>query len=197
MRLFVGVPVPVLDLGGTGIPRAEEHLTLAFLGEIDPGREEAVMLAVGSALEGVVAFPVEFRGVGAFPSTASPRVMWIGTAAGSEPLIAIARRLHGRLRDAGFVSDDRPLVPHVTLFRVRSPGDSTRARQLLRDHTDRVFGAARVQVVTLWESQWRATGAVHLPRRSWTLGEAATERRGANGPSNVETSHRSGSSSSF
>jgi 2'-5' RNA ligase len=172
VRLFVGVPVPALDLEGTGIPRAEEHLTLAFLGEIDPGREEAVIRAAGDALEGVAAFRVELRGVGAFPSAASPRVVWIGTSEGSGSLIAIARRLHERLLAAGFVTDERPIVPHVTLFRVRTAGDSTRARQLLRDHADRRFGESWARSVTLWESQLRPAGAVHRPRHSWSLGEA-------------------------
>jgi 2'-5' RNA ligase len=164
--------MPALELGGTGMPRAEGHLTLAFLGEIDPGRGEAVIRAAGNALDGVAAFRVELRGVGAFPSAASPRVVWIGTSEGSGALIAIARRLHERLRDAGFVTDERPLVPHVTLFRVRSAEDATRARQLLRDHADRRFGETWAGSVTLWESQLRPAGAVHLPRRSWSLGEA-------------------------
>jgi 2'-5' RNA ligase len=169
--MFVGVPVPALDFAGTGIARAEAHLTVAFVGDVDPGREAALVAALEGALVGIAAFPLEFRGVGAFPSSAAPRVVWIGTADGSRPMIDLARRVHDRLREANFPAEDRPLVPHVTLFRVRSAADASRARRVLAEASDRRFGATVVRSVTLWESQLRPTGAIHLARRTWTLAE--------------------------
>jgi 2'-5' RNA ligase len=75
------------------------------------------------------------------------------------------------LREANFPAEDRPLVPHVTLFRVRSAADASRARRVLAEASDRRFGATVVRSVTLWESQLRPTGAIHLARRTWTLAE--------------------------
>ena len=64
------------------------HLTLKFLGDVDPDELESI----GEAIEGVAlhhsSFPLRIGGVGAFPNLARPRVMWAGVKVGGERVSA-------------------------------------------------------------------------------------------------------------
>src|SRR5712671_3210749 len=106
MRLFFALPVPSdakerlrpsLDAarraGGEGVSFTnldQLHFTLAFLGE-QPGPGDA--LAAGEILRGTRAFELGLSGVGAFPNTAKPRVLWLGVSDGAAQLMDAAERL--------------------------------------------------------------------------------------------------------
>src|SRR5437764_10558000 len=136
MRLFFALPLPsemkeklrpTLDearkesAGGVGFTKLEQlHFTLAFLGE-QPRPDEA--LVAGESLREVAAFDLVLSGVGAFPSTMRPRVLWIGVTGGASQLIAAAERLRGALEQHGFKLEERNFRPHLTLGRVRPRGE--------------------------------------------------------------------------
>src|SRR5215210_7270469 len=59
--------------------RAEKlHLTLKFLGELEPGRIEALKRAAQRATERVEKFALTLAEAGAFPPRGNPRVLWLG-----------------------------------------------------------------------------------------------------------------------
>lgn len=97
------------------------HVTLKFLGE----RPDAFADDLASRLRAPVgrepAFDLRLGGVGAFPSLARPRILWVGVAA--NPTLA---RLYHHVEDAsealGAAREQRPFHPHVTLGRVRQGG---------------------------------------------------------------------------
>lgn len=98
------------------------HLTLQFLGNITtPSLAEAVTAAHETAAT-ESPFTIVFAGVGAFPSLAAPRVVWVGVGEGADRLTALARRLGTALQGHRFSLDDRPFAPHLTLARVRGGG---------------------------------------------------------------------------
>src|ERR671937_1155523 len=115
MRLFFALPLPSevkeklrptleearkVSGGGVGFTKLEQlHFTLAFLGE-QPGPDDA--LAAGESLRDLTAFELVLSGVGAFPSTMRPRVIWLGVTGGASDLIGAAERLHKALRERGF-----------------------------------------------------------------------------------------------
>lgn len=105
------------------------HLTLLFLGAVEPTRRPEIRAAAQAVCAGGVPFPLELAGVGAFPSWDRPRVIWVGAAEGSERIRDVA----GALTEA---LDGRPAsdyVPHCSLARVagrlpRATGERIRAR---------------------------------------------------------------------
>ena len=143
MRLFFALPLPgeakealrqpleeARKAGGDGVgfTRIEQlHFTLAFLGE-QPGEDEA--LAAGDVLTQTAAFEIAISGSGAFPSTARPRVLWLGVSAGAAELVAVAERLGGALREQRFALDERKFRPHLTFGRVRPRGERSARRAL-------------------------------------------------------------------
>jgi RNA 2',3'-cyclic 3'-phosphodiesterase len=97
---------------GKPVPIAKVHLTLAFLGEVEPAR---IAVAVEAARR--VRFPRFAFALDRVGSFRGARVAWAGCAQVPGPLAALAGDLCGRLAAAGFALEDRPYTPHATLAR--------------------------------------------------------------------------------
>ncbi len=87
------------------------HLTLAFVGELDPARAARVAAALAALPFDPFAWTLD--AVGAFERA---RVLW---AAGPEcaPLAALAQRVRALLDELRVPYDRKPFVAHVTLLR--------------------------------------------------------------------------------
>ncbi|MGZ3421311.1 MAG: RNA 2',3'-cyclic phosphodiesterase [Polyangiales bacterium] len=105
-----------LSRGVAFTKREQIHVTLQFLGDLE---EDRAARAVAIASELVFApFPLTIAGTGAFPDRDHPRVLFLGLRE-TGPLSALAEALGERLRAEGFVLDERPYHPHVTLARIK------------------------------------------------------------------------------
>ncbi|MCI4317199.1 MAG: RNA 2',3'-cyclic phosphodiesterase [Thermoplasmata archaeon] len=163
MRAFVAVEVPpvVLDGTPTGSDAQPAHITLQFLGEVSPGQVVGVESALRSVGATTAPIGVEMQGVGAFPGPARPRVTWVGVGRGKDQLVELARRVGEALAPVGFRPEPRAFIPHVTLFRVRSAADATRARALLDQGPTGPLASGTISELLLKESLLSRTGAVH------------------------------------
>lgn len=123
------------------------HLTLLFLGP-QPAEKEEAMQRVLQAAHAIPSFPLTLQGLGAFPAPASGRVLWTGIA--ENPAVMNAqRRLQRAAAAEGFVVDERPYHPHVTIARCRRAG-----RDLSAVCSDRrAFGTMQVQELVLMQSR--------------------------------------------
>jgi 2'-5' RNA ligase len=128
LRLFCGLRLPedVLDAveawqgglrSGRIVPRANLHVTLAFLGhrpaaEVDPIVGE-LRAAAAAAAGPIVLEPVRYR------ETRSVGMLVLRDEEGRAA--ALARDLHGRLERLGvYRVEDREWLPHLTVVRFRS-----------------------------------------------------------------------------
>ncbi len=107
------------------------HLTLKFLGEIEPSRVEDLSGAASRAAVGVEPFRLTKAEPGAFPPHGQPRVLWLGIEDASGRLAALQRSLEDACAAAGFPREPRPFKPHLTIARLRSPQG---ARELAAAH---------------------------------------------------------------
>jgi 2'-5' RNA ligase len=97
------------ETGGTLTDTANIHLTLAFLGEADPGQAHNAALRVRAPAHEL---PIE---QGQYWN--HNKIIWVGPAAVPVPLTDLVRQLHAALKDAAFVLEDRPFTAHITLLR--------------------------------------------------------------------------------
>ena len=58
------------------------HLTLKFLGDVDPSSLPDIVKGLHDAVGSATAFPVIVEGVGLFPNPRRPRVLWVGLQGG-------------------------------------------------------------------------------------------------------------------
>lgn len=173
VRLFVAIEVGPLAEDPSGAP---EHLTLAFLGEVAPDSLDRIFSALDRASRSSRPFDLVLEGVGAFPSRERPRVVWVGATLGGPETSALAAQVTTALADEGIRTDRERFVPHVTLFRVRSPEHHRRALALLAGtEPPPPPRSLRVSEILLKESTLTARGAIHGTRATFPLG-GPTER---------------------
>jgi 2'-5' RNA ligase len=147
----------------TWVPAERLHVTLRFIGEVDPARAEAIA-AVLSPDVPLAPFELTLERVGTFPEHGPPRVLWAGVGVGADSLLAVEREVSVRLDRCGVAREDRPYHPHLTLARVREPG-GLRTTAWLEGLSDRRFGVSSVNAITLFESRPSRQGHVYVALR--------------------------------
>ncbi|WP_054650815.1 RNA 2',3'-cyclic phosphodiesterase [Salidesulfovibrio brasiliensis] len=160
-REMLGKTLPVLQKDVTSRmswtkPR-NWHLTLKFLGELEPDR----VVAVRKAMAGVRFDPFSLRpgNAGVFPGPKKPNVIWVGLASGAQPCHALARSVNEALTGAGF-PEGRPFQAHLTIGRIKlDKGDDWRT--LLGRIRKVQWPAFTVRSFTLYKSVLGPGGPKH------------------------------------
>jgi len=136
------------------------HLTLKFLGEIDPGTVPALVEQLRDALATQSCFSLRLHGVGGFPDLRSPRVIWCGIEGDVERLKQLHKEVDRACAKAGFTPEQRPFQPHLTLGRVRGKRNLHRLLDCIRiggDHES----SFDVREVRLYQSSLTPHGSIY------------------------------------
>jgi RNA 2',3'-cyclic 3'-phosphodiesterase len=174
-RLFVGVKVSMsvvgdlssavetlarrAQLGGLRVrwvAPASYHVTLKFLGWTRPETVSALEDGLGRAVAGIPPFAFRTERLGAFPSPERATVVWAGIDDRSGALVKLAEAVDREMAQLGFEPEKRRFHPHVTLGRLRDPGDVS---QVLLPLSEQVFSETRAAEVHLFESQMKSKGS--------------------------------------
>jgi 2'-5' RNA ligase len=179
MRVFLGLALPEVErkhlaalAQGAGLapPRWRPahvdtlHLTLRFLGEVDPGQVPLVVAAAQRAVKGAQPFSWELGDLVGIPHRQRARVAAWEVAGGADQAAALARRLEEELAREGFAREVRPFLAHVTAARA-ARGEEGSVPQATAAGT-RLLAAE----VTVWESLLGRPHAVHRPLARVALG---------------------------
>ena len=142
------------------ISAANLHITLWFIGEVDDRRGEEMLAGLGSPFE-EAAFDIEIEGLGAFPPSGAPRVIWLGVGAGGENLRRLHSELAARLRPFGFEPERRPYSAHLTIARVKDVSRAIpyRAFREMLQTIPAAAGRSRTTHVTAFRSRLSPKGA--------------------------------------
>jgi 2'-5' RNA ligase len=135
------------------------HLTLKFLGELEPARIEALTRAAKRAAESVEKFKLTLAEAGAFPPNGNPRVLWLGLRDETKHLSALYERLEEECARENFPREARAFHPHITIARIRIP-IAAPARRLAQIHRETHFEPAsfKVNELIVMQSQLGAAG---------------------------------------
>ncbi len=153
------------------VPPENLHLTLKFLGNVDPERIPELIAAANARLQGAASFEVELGGLGVFPNAQRARVVWLGVCAGGAELARLARKLDRAAGRIGVERERRPFRTHLTLGRLRQPGPvpinevpCPEGRPFL------------IEEIVLYESRLSSTGARYVPLARLPLGTLDTQQ---------------------
>ena len=110
------------------IKPSQFHLTLKFLGAVSPDLENlnGLAAALRRACNGMAAFRLVLDGMGCFPNSQNPRILWRGINGALEALGTLQKRIEHEARDFGDRNQERTFQPHLTLGRVRAFGKEAR-----------------------------------------------------------------------
>lgn len=128
------------------------HVTIKFIGEVD----EARIADLRDRLSPPIAMPpfdVQWRGIGTFPNNRHPRALWLGVIDGAAPLAQLEAEVSRRLAGAASAElDDRALLPHLTLGRVKMAGKGIDWPKILQACEVR-HATSRIDRASLYQSK--------------------------------------------
>jgi 2'-5' RNA ligase len=140
------------------------HLTLKFLGDTQPQLVDRVKAALEQAATQIRPFSFTVGGLGCFPSTRRPRVVWVGLHEPSGRLAHLRDCIEAEVAPLGFPTERRPFSPHLTLGRVQRRASSSEVREIGQVVAASTLGTVDEMAVTevlFMKSDLRPTGAVH------------------------------------
>ena len=145
------------------------HLTLRFLGEVNPSHIETIGQTIQQVAVNHSTFSMLIGGMGAFPNLTRPRVIWVGVKVGVAEISALARDINVELSRCGYPFDEKKYNPHLTLARLKSRVNLRPFVDVFRQY-DEIDGAKMtVNEIVLVQSQLRPTGAIYIPLKICAL----------------------------
>ncbi len=156
------------------VPVQNIHLTLKFLGNVSTANLEILKDILGKVVSSHSECDVSVGGIGAFPKTHNPRVLWVGMEV-SQELVTLQYNIEIETARLGYSREHRPFSPHLTFGRVSrnaSAQDVHAIAEVLDNYKVGFLGATRLKTVYLYRSDLKPDGAVYTPIYSANLEEA-------------------------
>jgi 2'-5' RNA ligase len=135
------------------------HLTLKFLGDVDPDRIEGIASKAEAGAWTIGPFSIGVRGCGGFPNPRNLRVIWIGVEEPSGLLKELQARVEQGMEELGFAREGRAYTPHLTIGRLRSGKGKGDVAQALEAMKACDLGTMEVRELCLFRSLLKPTGA--------------------------------------
>jgi len=140
------------------VPSANMHVTLKFLAEIPEESLWAIRDLLSERLAERATFPVDVKGLGAFPSRSNPRVVWVGVQSLGDELAKLAADVETWLELLGFEKESRPFHPHLTLGRIKQG-----STDLIGEREDLEIDHCTIQDIVLYQSVLSSRGVQYKP----------------------------------
>jgi len=138
------------------------HITLFFLGSTEESVVPVLRQLIEESFSKIQAYQTELRGVGVFPNTNNPKVLWLGLD-DLQPIMSAYSHLGEMLQQNGFSFDQKPLKPHLTIARVKRTDHPSAFHALLSAHQETVFDQVNMNKVVLFESITTPAGPIYKP----------------------------------
>lgn len=152
-------PVPGLRLTTS----SQMHVTLHFIGESDPALLANALTKIQQRT-----FTLQVRGVGQFPPSGLPSVLWAGIAATSA-LTELHAGIADVLRGVGLPTESRPYSPHITLARCTPKVPPRIVEAFLRRNEHLSLPPVAITDFHLYSSVMTPSGPVYCCEQSVTL----------------------------
>ncbi|MCS7015758.1 MAG: RNA 2',3'-cyclic phosphodiesterase [Gemmatales bacterium] len=137
------------------------HVTLFFLGDVPDLEVPEVCRRVEQAVAGLAPFSVSVEGLGCFPGTNRPRVLWAGITKGTQELQRVHKLIEGPLHALGYRAEERRYVPHVTLGRLKRDRPVPRMAELVQEMNRCRCGEMVASEICIMASQLERSGPIY------------------------------------
>lgn len=145
------------------------HLTVRFLGELDDARLAEACRAAQQAAADCDGFDFDVAGISAQPAQGPLRMFWAGVIEPAGRLMALREAVDEALGPIG-KPDHRPFRPHVTLGRVKKPGDREALRAAAAERAAEPFGPNEAAELHVMTSILTPGGPVYTPAARCAIG---------------------------
>lgn len=143
------------------------HVTLRFYGEIPAELISQLEQEISKLVASLQTFSLTNSGVRLFPPSSRPICVALLFTL-SEDLAKLVSSLEQAAEKCGFVREDRPFVPHLTLgrFKVRQKLDVN------LNHPIKIPNILSVNDIILYRSDFVEDGTIYTPLKKWHLKKA-------------------------
>ena len=145
------------------VPTQNMHLTLKFIGDIAVSHIDFLKQLLTREAESHKQFDLQLGGLGSFPTSRRPRILWIGIHAPAE-LASLQKSIETGASRLGYQQEERAFSPHLTIGRAKQNIGLTEL-QKIRTAMDSTqlgnIGTARMDTVHLFKSDLQPGGSVY------------------------------------
>jgi 2'-5' RNA ligase len=153
------------------VPPHNMHLTLKFLGNVPDSHLGFLKQMLTQAANVHSQFDLQIGGLGSFPSSKRPRVLWVGVHAPAG-FASLQKAIEDGAHRLGYEKEARAFSPHLTLGRIRQGIDPKEAQKIGNALTTiqlGKIGTARVDSVHLYQSDLNSEGSIYTKLFSISL----------------------------
>lgn len=143
------------------------HFTVKFFGEVPESQVEEIDRRIRSVE--LKRLEVEVVGVGAFPDSRNPRVVWAGVSPSDVAVVAGIAEAIIKAVDGIGEPEDHNYHPHITLGRVRSGRNKQALARYIEGNRERAFGTSPIRTLKLRSSTLTPRGSKYTDVRVYQL----------------------------
>jgi 2'-5' RNA ligase len=181
LRLFVAIAVPEeiqsrlgelqrewrerLKRSSISWTRQENfHITLRFLGDVPSNRVDDLTRALAGAVAPLAPLRLAAIGLGCFPNSRRPRILWAGVRDEAGELAELARRIVDATNSFSSKPAEERFTGHLTLARVGPVGGdaSSIIDRFIREAAARSAGSWCAETVELVRSELHSAGSRYM-----------------------------------
>jgi len=149
---------------------ANIHLTVIFMGNVNEKDIPHIISKIDQVACQYKSFDISLGGMGLFPDTRRPRVIWLGLDGDIEGLASLRDDLQKPLESFGIKQEKRPFRPHLTLGRFRKPvKERAVLKRVIDDYSDIYGPEGKLKELIMFKSELKPSGAVYTRIHSWPL----------------------------
>jgi RNA 2',3'-cyclic 3'-phosphodiesterase len=145
------------------VPVQNMHLTLKFLGDIATSHVDFLKQLLTREADSHPQFNLQLGGLGSFPTSRRPRLLWIGIHAPTD-LVSLQKSIEAGTSRLGYEQEERAFSPHLTIGRTRQ-SISQPELQKIRVALDTIqlgnIGVVRVDSIHLIKSDLQPNGSIY------------------------------------
>ncbi len=145
------------------VPPANLHITLKFLGDIAATHMDFIKQALTRLTSTHSEFDLQIGGLGSFPNSKRPRVLWVGLHA-SNTLTALQSDVEANMVKLGYEKEERAFSAHLTIGRVKQNPSYAELQQIRTALETIQLGnihTTRVDSIHLYQSELKSTGSIY------------------------------------
>ena len=147
------------------------HLTLKFLGEVDPEVISGLCALLSESAKSERRFELRLHGLGCFPNARNPRVVWCGIDGETDSLLRLQRIVESACAKLGFAPEDRTFRPHLTLGRVQGRRNMQPLMDQIAAGSDLDLPTFQADCFHIYKSALKPQGAVYTVLHTIALNE--------------------------
>lgn len=184
MRTFIAIGIPASEtisalysdlsanIEGAGIKftdLSQNHVTLAFLGEISNEKIQLLHSGLSDVSIGKPRIILNLKGLGVFNKNKQPTTLWMGIEPNDE-LRILWNNLNTFLESAGITMEPyKKFSPHVTVGRVKTTREYHNIMQFVKKYMEADFGKFECTHFTFYQSTLTPDGPIYRALYNYSL----------------------------